>query len=407
MRSRARCEDGWALITALLLMIIMAGFGLSTLALVDTQQDASADGRRRETAFNVAEAALNAQTYQLARTWPGKGGAGNTALQYPVSCTQTSTDPRCPTAATLQSLYSSPDTSPNAAWTTHVRDNSGSAGAETFWSEGMISSAPRYDANGDGRLWVRSASAAAGKERTMVALIRTEPQSEALPQVTLLSGRLSLSNKGKKALIDTRGPSASAGPVQVRCTIAGGGTCLGHPIAGGIKNELELTALLNVQISPNTSVAGSTAGDALTADAIARLRTRAIADGTYYTSCPATLAGAVVFVETTSACSYTGNSTFNSATAPGLVVMTAGSLSVGGSVTYHGVVYHANLSDVSSTLVSVQGTAAVQGGVIIDGPGTMVAGSSKLNVVFDDRAHRRVASYGGAGLVQNTWREIR
>ena len=410
--TRLRHEDGWALVTALLLMIIMMGFGLSTLALVDTQQDVSADGRQRETAFNVAEAALNAQTYALARSWAGQGGAGNTQIRQPASCTQASVDARCPTAATLASLYSSPDTMPTASWTTNVRDNSGSAGAESFWSESMITTAPTYDANGDGRLWVRSSSVVDGESRAMVALIRTEPQYEDLPRVTLLAGRFSIGNMGNKELIDTLGPSASTGPVQVRCTpgLLDTTPCLGHRIAGGLGSLAELVALLDVQISPNVSVTGSTAGDALSADALVRLKAAATANGTYYSSCPSSLAGSVVYIETTAACNYQGNVTYNSDTAPGAIIMTGGSLTIAGNVKYHGVVYHANVSDSTATVVTITGAGRVQGGVVIDGLATLSAGNSgnaQVNIVFDDRVYSRLASYGGAGLVQNTWREIR
>jgi hypothetical protein len=44
--------------------------------------------------------------------------------------------------------------------------------------------------------------------------------------------------------------------------------------------------------------------------------------------------------------------------------------------------------------------------VLIDGPGGLIAGSSKLNVNLADDAFNEVASYVSAGLVQNTWREI-
>jgi Tfp pilus assembly protein PilX len=406
--SRLRSDEGgWALVTALLLMTIMLGFGLSTLTLVDTQQRQSADGRRRETAFNVAEAALNAQTYQLARNWPGKGGAANTALRYPSACTQASTDTRCPTTTTLQSLYSSQDTTPAAQWSATVRDNSGSAGAETFWSEGMLSSAPTYDANGDGKLWVRSTSTASRKSRTMVALVRTEPQQEDLPRAALIAGALSISNMGKKKIIDAHGPSASTGAVSVRCTPSGATDCLGHGIGGGIKNLADLMSLLDIQISPNSATYGYTGGAALPADALARLKSKAIADGTYFTSCPTSLAGTVVYLELTSTCSYTGNSTFNTATAPGSVIMTGGALSIGGTVNYYGVIYNANLANLSGTLVDLQGNATVQGGVVIDGLGSLTAGSSGVNLIYDDRGFAAVDSNGSAGLVQNTWREIR
>lgn len=409
---RGRGEEGWALITALMLMTIMAGFGLATMALVDGQQEASAEGRQRETAFNVAEAALNAQTYQLARSWPGYGGQANAALRYPASCTEQSTDPRCPTSATLIALYASVDATPNATWTTYVRDNSGSPGAETFWNEAMVSTAPAYDYNDDGKLWVRSESVVRGRRRAMVSLVRTEPQGEDMPRVALLSGRLALGNRGNKELVDTRGPSASTGPVQVRCTPVEGesAACLGHAISGGIDSLEELIALLDVQISPNESETGYAGGDAMTAEQIARLKATAISDGTYYTSCPASLAGDVVFVETTASCQYTGNTVYNTEDEPGAVIMTGGTMTIGGGITYYGVVYHTNAADLTSTLVTVTGSARVQGGVVIDGDATLSAGNSggaKVNVVFDDRAFSSVTSRGGAGLVQNTWREIR
>lgn len=407
-----RHEDGWALVTALLLMIVMMGFGLSLLALTDTQQDVSAAERGRETAFNVAEGALNAQTYALARVWPGRGGASSAALAYPAACTEASVDSRCPSVATLTALYSSPDTAPNARWTTNVRDNSGSAGAETFWSEALVTTAPTYDANGDGRLWVRSQSTVDGRTRAMVALIRTAPRYEELPRVTVLAGRFRLGNNGEKELVDTEGESASVGPVQVRCTPTQGESspCLGHALSGRTSDEEELDELLDEQIEPNVSEAGSTAGDALDADGLARLKATAIADGTYFTSCPPTLAGAVVFVETTAACSYTGNASYNTPTAAGAVIMTGGSLTIGGRASYNGVIYHANANDDVGTVVTITGSGRVQGGVVVDGAAGLSAGNSgnaHVNLVFDDRAYSRLATYGGAGLVQNTWRELR
>src|SRR4051794_15130371 len=247
-------EGGWALVTALLLMTIMLIVGLSTLSLVDNEQRRSADGRRRETAFNVAEAAMNAQIYELARNWPGRGGAANVTLRYPAACTQTSTDTRCPASATLSAMYSA-ESVPTATWSDAVRDNSGSAGAETFWSEGLLTTAPTYDANGDGKLWVRSESVARGKRRAMVTLVRTEPQVEDLPHVALISGRFALSNMGHKELVDTQGPSASAGPIEVRCTPSSSDStpCLGHAYGGSIRNYSDLQALLDIQISPNVT----------------------------------------------------------------------------------------------------------------------------------------------------------
>jgi hypothetical protein len=43
----------------------------------------------------------------------------------------------------------------------------------------------------------------------------------------------------------------------------------------------------------------------------------------------------------------------------------------------------------------------------VDGNGIVDVGSSKGNLVFDDKAYNAVKSYGTAGMIQNTWREIK
>jgi hypothetical protein len=45
--------------------------------------------------------------------------------------------------------------------------------------------------------------------------------------------------------------------------------------------------------------------------------------------------------------------------------------------------------------------------VLVDGPGVVEVGSSKSNVVFTPNAFKAVQSYGTAGVIQNTWREIK
>lgn len=410
MRPRAADEQGWALITAIALMAIMATFALGTTAMVDNQQRQSAVGRQRETAFNMAEAALNAQIYALTTRWAGPGGATNTSVASPQTCTPASTDARCPSPATLSALFASADTETGAGWTTMVRDNSGVTGSATFWTESMINQSPRYDANHDGRIWVRASATAKGHIRAMVALVRTEQQAEALPHNSVLAGRVSISNMGNKRIIDTKGTQATTGAVVVRCTPHNGesAACLGHPVgSGAIKNEADLNGLLNKQIYPNVNTTGYSGGSGLAADALERLRLAAVADGTYYTTCPTTLTGAIVYVDTPTTCTYTANAAYNSATQPGVVVMAQGILNFAGAETFYGVVYHANKTGSQGWLVQLGGNAAVLGGVIVDGDAGVIAGSSKENVVYDDKAFQAVHSYGTAGLIQNTWRELK
>ena len=65
-----------------------------------------------------------------------------------------------------------------------------------------------------------------------------------------------------------------------------------------------------------------------------------------------------------------------------------------------------NQQNSNGWVVSLNGTSAIQGSVAIDGAGGLLAGSSGVNVVYDPFAFSKIVSYGNAGIIQNTWREI-
>lgn len=399
-----REEGGWALATCLLLLTAMLGTGIALASIVDTQTIASAQQRERETAFSLAEAALNAEVFSLARDWPGRGQA----LTPYATCTPASTGARCPDAAQMRAHTSSPDAY-GATWATEVHDNGGGV----RYDDAATRQQPGYDADGDGQVWVRAQATAKGRTRAVAALVRAEELAEDVPHGALITGRLDISNMGKKAIIDASvGGSGQSGLVAVRCTpvLLELLPCAGHqPGSGGLKTLADLTKLLDVQIVPNVLTTGYTGPQrALTDDARARLKARAIADGTYYATCPsaAGLSGPVVWIEN-GACSYTGNDVFNTAQEPGVVILASGSIYLGGTTQFNGVINAANGGGVTTPLVQVQGNAQVVGGVLVDGMATTIAGSSKLNVRLDLNAYRKVASYGSAGVIQNTWREIR
>jgi len=69
------------------------------------------------------------------------------------------------------------------------------------------------------------------------------------------------------------------------------------------------------------------------------------------------------------------------------------------------VIYAAN-PPASGTTVNLGGNTSVVGGINVDGNGTLVAGSSHVNLIFDDFAFSKVTSYGAAHLVQNKWRHF-
>jgi hypothetical protein len=325
------------------------------------------------------------------------------ANPYP-TCGPASSSTRCPSAAQLTSLFPTPDAA-GAAWSTQVKDN-GTTSTQSYFSDTSAAAQPAYDANGDGKLWVRAQATAQGRTRTLVALVRAQQQEEDLPHAGLLTGRLDISNNGNKTIID----ASAGGLVAVRCAPMVGETmpCAGHIVGGGLlKTVSDLLGSLTKQIT-GTVTTGYTGGPAMSADAQARLKARAVADGTYFTACPAPeqLSAPLVYIES-GACSYTGNTRFNSPSSPGMLFLGSGSVTFGGTTEYDGVVYAANQANSTGTLIQIQGNASVRGGVLVDGNANTVAGSAKMNIVLDPGAFQAVQSYGSAGVIQNTWKELK
>lgn len=406
-----REEGGWALVTAIILMGVMVSIGLATFALVDGQTNQSRVSRMRETAFNYAEAALNAQIFALSREWAGKGLQNNPYT----TCTQASVSTRCPDATRLTAMFPTPDATPNVTWQTMVRDNNASGGAN-FYSDALTVNAPGWDANNDGKLWVRAEAQARGRKRTLIALVKMEEWQEDMPRAALLTGRLTIDNMGSKLMINSKNGTAQSGVVAVRCTpeqreeVA----CLGHRLDNSFGKSYtqawnELQDLLDYQIVPNNTTTGYNAAPSLDADALDRLRRTAIANGTYYATCPTAdppPSGKVVFIETGN-CAYQSTGVVNSPTSPGSYILASATLKLSGTLEFYGVIYGANLQNTSGFVVDIQGNAMVKGGVIVDGTGMTSVGSSKDNITFDDKAFNSVQSYGMAGIIQNTWREIK
>lgn len=415
MRRRAAGEEGFALLAVMVLMGVMLTTGLAIASTVDTQTRASRVERVRDSAFNLAESALNAQVFRLTADWPGRG-----KLTAPyLTCTEVSVTARCPDRASLLGGVSA-DLNPTATWKTTVLDN-GVPNVPNFFSDSSLAQQqqPGYDASGidnkpDGKLWVRAEARSQGKTRILVALVSVEKQEEDLPHAALVAGSLDISNNGNKELV-----AAGSGGVSVRCDPLGasaGQSCLGHPVS----NQNDLQNLLNGRLAAQVTgsklpVYGYQGGPAMTAEARARLKATAMADGNYFGSACPTAAeltaakdkGSIVYVDASGTCSYTGNSQFFSAAAPGVLILDHALLSLGGTTNFFGVVYAANSLGLAGGIISTQGNSQINGGVLIDGAnGQFVVGSSGDNIVFDLNAYRAVASYGTAGVVQNTWREI-
>lgn len=400
LTGRLRSEDGNVLVIAVMMMTLMLVLGSTALSTVDTQTDVAKKERQHESTFNLTEGVLHAQTYVLARL--GTGSAGNA---FPDFCTDASTEALCPDDADLalsfdpavQNDYDSATT-----WSAQVRDNPDG----DFYSQAAVDAAPHYDANDDRQLWVKAEATVRGRTRTIVALIKVEFRSINFPRYALAGGWFETSNNGRKVIVDS---SDSLG-VAVRCSDAPPSEgCLDYDPD---KGQLEPPGHYELD-HPTTSTG-------VLADELEDLEDFAQANGTYYTTCPSDPNGLVVLVES-GACAYNNSSPAapgeskccNSPSDPGVYIMKCGSVSFSGNIEYHGIVYVPNKTSPDSTtwcssdvVVETQGTSLITGGVIIDGPGGMLAGSSGMNIQFDPWAFDNVKVAGTAGVVQNTWREI-
>lgn len=400
---RGRSESGNVVVIAIVLIGLMLTIGLTMMTRVDTQTQETRRERVRESAFNYSEAALSAQIFVL-----GRRGTGTAAQQYPAVCPTAGSD-FCPDPAKIALNFSPTDNKDFNApasqiyWKTWVRDNAANeVGSEpdTFWQDSLLNTRPMYDANADRLVWVRAEARVRDRKRAMVGLIRIEDRPVTFPKYAILSGTFKTTNNGKHSDVIVNA-SGSLG-VQVRCTTT---------TPPDESNNCVEWKPSQQQINPPDAVHMGYTGPthAISGDDLDALMDVARANGTYYTGCPSSLTGKVVVIDTSSLCKYQGNDNYNSPASPGLVILTRGKLEILGTVNYYGLVYHANLEPEStaSDLVKIHGNAQLAGGVLVDGGGGLETGSSgKQNVLFNANAFENIVSFGTAGVVQNTWREI-
>ena len=407
MREKLAEERGNVLVTAILLMSIMLSVGIAVASTVDTQTAQSRKERERESTFNLAEAALSAQTFIL-----GRRGTGTSVNPYPAAGCPSGTNEFCPVDANLMRSYTGDasqvdfGTGSNTSWRTDVLDDADASGTPVrFWNDSYLGDAnwPRYDADNNRHVWVRSQATVRGNTRSIVAWVKIEDRIVSFPRYAVLSGYLRGDNAGGhggRPLVNSAG---SLG-IAVRCNQAPQSGCIDlDPVKGP-----QLQPPANFQLSyPNSAAIGG--------DDLAALEDMARANGTWYATCPSNPNGDVVYVKNAGDCVY-NNSTpaalgaticCNTQANPGLFVLERGNVEFSGNIEFWGVVYHANLDNSSDErLVETSGTSAIRGGVLVDGNGGVYAGSSGDNIVYNAFAFDDIKAVGTAGVVQNTWREI-
>jgi Tfp pilus assembly protein PilX len=372
-------ERGGALVTAIMVTGIMLTLGLATLSWADNGFSTSREERVRESSFNLADTVLDSQIYQLGRNWP-------TSSEPAPSCSQTSQATGCPSQTTIAQSYTSPDYGAGFTWSTVVQDNGGAV--QSFYTTAGAAGQPSYDANGDGKLWVRAETTVAGKTRRLLGEVQAREVPLAFPRNAVTAGDFETTNQGNKVIVDTIGTSGQSGDIAVRCADA-------DPTCATYRSG---------QVSPETTDRGYLGGDAMSPEDLEKLKSRAKADGTYYTSCPANPSGKIVFVASGN-CSYNTGSA-NTAANPGMFVIENGTLALGGNFEFYGLVYAINAQGSTGNVVTLQGTSLLHGAVAVDGAGGVSAGSSKLNLIFDFNVFSQVKGYGTGELTPGTWREL-
>jgi hypothetical protein len=204
MSKLIRSERGTVMVTAVLLLGIMFTLGLAALSQVDTQTAQSRQEREQESTFNLAEAALSAQTFVL-----GRRGTGLPSRPYPVEgCPTTGDSYFCPLQSQIAKSYNGAgqvDFDAGATWRTYVRDDRDPVTNQPvrFWSDDIVDSSnpkynawARYDADGNRHVWVRAEAVVRGRKRAVVAWVRIEDRVIAFPQYAILAGYITGKNSG-------------------------------------------------------------------------------------------------------------------------------------------------------------------------------------------------------------------
>jgi Tfp pilus assembly protein PilX len=410
---RARNDDGFAVVTAIVLLTVILGLGLGLLLFTDNQQKASAREQASEAAFNVAEAALNAQVGQLSRKWP------QTEAEMPKECTSSSANSETNDCPSTTDLKLDPNTGSTTCsgteawgsplsnqWTTYVRRDIGES--PLFSTEEK--SQPSYASSEGGALWVRSVGVVQCHPVTVVTLVTRQRVSLVVPEDAIVGNWFKTTNNGKKVIVDRKGKAAEAAQVGMRCEPP-------RSRASGTCEEYEAS---KEQVSPPITEHPVTSATTLTSSQLATVKSEAQTHATFYSPtspyhCPSSmteLEGAAlssstrapVYVEGCGALSVKANGTANTEANPGFIVIANGTFEISGTATYYGIIYAANLQKSTEAVVKLQGKANVIGGIIVDGTGGIEFGSSGENLEFDSLAIHNLTVSAGAAATRNSFR---
>lgn len=439
---RARNEEGFAVVTAILLLTVILGLGLGLLQFADAQQKASTREQASEAAFNVAEAALSAQVGQLSRAWPTSATAfpekhctSNETYNASTDCpspTDLKLDPN--TGSTACSGADAWESSLSNRWTTYVRED---VGASSLFNSTQEQSAPSYASSDSGALWVRSVGVVQCHPVAVITLVTRQRVSLEFLEDAIAGNWFEVTNSGNKVIVDRKGDASQAAPVSMRCDpLPPGGKCEQYNAGSTHPPRVSQVSPPIANENPPTSTT------TLTASQLETIKSEAQAHGTFYspTNCPTSmqqLAGvqlptegvllptsprAPVYIEGCGAVNIQANGTANcesptpaasppNPASPGFLVLANGTFELSGKSIYCGVIYAANLENLSGPVVKLQGGTVVVGGIVVDGAGGIDFGSSgqggnPANLVFDPLAIHNATISAGAAATRNSFRVL-
>jgi hypothetical protein len=390
MRARLAAERASALVTALMVTMLMLALGLAAYGYVDSESRQASQERIRESSFNQDDGLVATQTYILSRAWPASAaGAYPTCLWNgsAVTASGASTDTtKCPNGAAMSNTFNTRDFAASSTWTTMVRDNGGAS--QAFWDNAVTPSQPAWDANGDNQVWVYAKATVRGRARVVVERVQAEPARVIFPKNVLVAGSFHVTTGGPKPFLQLNGST-----LGLRCNNEN-------------QNDCYVTTKPNQVQGPGKTVFKWGGTHQITPIELDYLRQAAIANGTYYSGCPGSLTGKMVFIESGN-CSYNGG-TYNSAASPGMVVIVNGTLKFNGNPNYYGAIYLYNAQNATCSPGPFDAGSAsyVQGAVFIDGNGCFEVGAN-TRVVYDQNAIQNITYYGSMALVRSSYRELK
>lgn len=447
--NRLRSEQGSAMMMAVIMLFIMLAMGTALIMTANGQHRVAANQQAAENSYSMAEAALSAEIYALSVKWPtANNGPGTSAtypsnLGYPSSCNASNAGySYCPSSSDLAAYPSSTQSCPTgtpgdawssnptrSAWTTYVRDaGTANSSQQQFFNDATEKTALPYNSSfttsGSNYVWVRAVGTVNCQTSVVVAEVSMQTLSLIFPKDVLNANGFTITDNGNKTILNTSDLNGGqASQISVRC----GGTSYTPPPPSSCVSYGNVN-----QISPSIPTSSSTwlnppaSSPVLNSTQLAEAKAMAQAAGTYYgssTDCSSIsasqLAGAIVYIEGSSSCaiSISSNPVINTEASPGVLILANGTISFTGSATFYGLIYGANLSGLTSNIVTLNGTSTVVGGIAVDGNASLALGSSGNGVdcapsnkcgdlMFDSAAFNNIVGFGGADQTPNTFRQL-